>query len=427
MGDTWLVLDALPENTQGMDAVRAVVGDAIRAKGVDCDSIVLERCDVSPCKGCFGCWVQTPGICRGNDPARELCARIARAPTIVLLSPVSFGGYASALKIPLERGVLPVLLPFFQKVNGRTRHLVRYAQTPDMVGIGWLPRPDAELETTFRGVVARNAANMLSRRHMAVVLNGSQTLMEMRAQVEATLGEEALKKVKRRQKITLINGSPKKSKSHSSVFESYLHKKMEEAGAAVSRVHALAAYTDGQMFSRLAESLDEADGVALIYPLYADQLPGHLVSVLERIAARRGEIAPPRRQRFMAVAQCGFPEAVNNDASLEICRHFAREASFTWLGGCSIGGGGLYEGKDLDKLGWLGRKARKALDAKAALLVAEQEADAVAVRNSEVPCPVPSWLYLAMASRAWTRSLRADKGGIDGYARPYADETAKMA
>ncbi|KHK03040.1 hypothetical protein [Desulfovibrio sp. TomC] len=132
-------------------------------------------------------------------------------------------------------------------------------------------------------------------------------------------------------------------------------------GATVHLVHLARMSGDAEALVELADQRDRVDGVCLTYPLYADQLPGQVLEVLAWLAERRREIPPAKPQRFFAVANCGFPEAVDNDGSLEMCRLFAAEAGFAWMGGCAVGGGGLYEGRALASLGWLGRRARTAL------------------------------------------------------------------
>jgi multimeric flavodoxin WrbA len=421
MAQNWLVLDALGSGEVGKETLRTVLKQTVAQAGYEVAFVDVTTLDIAPCRGCFGCWTQTPGVCRIPDAGRELAARIVASSRLILLTPVVFGGYAASLKIPMERGVLPTLLPFFQTISGRTRHFARYASPPDLVGIGWARQADVEAETLFAECVRANAANKLSRRHAAVVVRQTMSEGEIRAAVHGvlTMGEGAGTEAQR--KILVLNGSPKKVGSNSAVFGDYLEKCLRESGVAVETVSLMDAYRKPDRFEALAESWDAADGAVLVFPLYADQLPGHVMAVLEKIAARRQEIAPEKRQVFAAVSQCGFPEAENNAPALDMCRIFAREAGFAWLGGCAVGGGGMYEGKSLEKLGWLGRKARNALDAQAAML-ASRERDACIRENVQVPCPVPNGLYLAVASRGWKRELSGKGKKIDGYARPYAPE-----
>ncbi|HJN16519.1 MAG TPA: NAD(P)H dehydrogenase, partial [Armatimonadota bacterium] len=80
------------------------------------------------------------------------------ADILALLTPVTFGGYSSHLKRMLDR-LIPNILPFFDKIDGRIHHKARYERYPSMAVAGVLPEPDAEAEAIFRKLVSRNAKN----------------------------------------------------------------------------------------------------------------------------------------------------------------------------------------------------------------------------------------------------------------------------
>ncbi len=85
---------------------------------------------------------------------------------------------------------------------------------------------------------------------------------------------------------------------------------------------------DGEL-ARVARVLESADVVALLAPLYVDSLPGPVTSFLEEVGRSRAG-ADGRRLRFLAVVNCGFPEAVHCDTALAICRLFAAQARLDW-------------------------------------------------------------------------------------------------
>ena len=90
----------------------------------------------------------------------------------------------------------------------------------------------------------------------------------------------------------------------------------------------------------LLAAVDAADIVILAFPLYVDGLPYLVTQALEQIAARRAALQTDiRRPRFLAIANCGFPEVQHNATALAICRQFADEAGFA-LGGRAGAGRG---------------------------------------------------------------------------------------
>jgi len=133
----------------------------LRAVGWDAETIVLRELDIAGCLGCFGCWIKTPGKCVIDDPGREMAERFIGADLVVFLTPVTFGGYSYHLKKALDR-FIPLISPFFTKVDGETHHAKRYESYPRLVGMGVLDLHDESGERIFRGLVARNAINMYS-------------------------------------------------------------------------------------------------------------------------------------------------------------------------------------------------------------------------------------------------------------------------
>ena len=82
-----------------------------------------------------------------------------------------------------------------------------------------------------------------------------------------------------------------------------------------------------------------ADLVVLSFPLYIDSLPAPVIRALELIADDRAGQAPrgdlPQesdRRGLVAICQCGFPEAQQDQVALEICANFARTVGFEWAG-----------------------------------------------------------------------------------------------
>jgi hypothetical protein len=118
----------------------------------------LRDLAIAPCTGCFMCWVRTPGICVQDDAGRNVAASVIRGDVLVLVTPITFGGYSSELKKAVDR-TIPVILPFFERLAGETHHQPRYAEYPSIVAVGIGPATPEE-ERLFRQLVKRHARNM---------------------------------------------------------------------------------------------------------------------------------------------------------------------------------------------------------------------------------------------------------------------------
>ena len=129
----------------------------------------LSEEKIAPCLGCFDCWLKTPGQCIIKDDASSLPRDVIQSDLLVYLTPVTFGMYSSELKKALDRFACPILLPFFEKVNGEIHHKGRYQKYPKIIAIGTLENQDCESEKTFKTLVARNAINLHTKAASSIV------------------------------------------------------------------------------------------------------------------------------------------------------------------------------------------------------------------------------------------------------------------
>jgi multimeric flavodoxin WrbA len=165
-----LILDGSADGSSRrvIDALAA----QIKAKGWDVDAIALREKRIAPCEGCFGCWIRTPGECIVKDDAPAVTGAMVASDLVVLLCPVTFGGYSSELKKALDRSI-GLVLPFFETIGGEVHHSARYERHPSMLGVGVMRAADEEGAAMFATLVRRNAINMHCPAHAAgVVLEG---------------------------------------------------------------------------------------------------------------------------------------------------------------------------------------------------------------------------------------------------------------
>lgn len=80
---------------------------------------------VAWCRGCFGCWVKTPGKCLIDDRVSDLAEKFAKGPRMVVISRLVFGGLSPAVKAFFDRSI-SYILPFFRLVDNHMRHERRY-------------------------------------------------------------------------------------------------------------------------------------------------------------------------------------------------------------------------------------------------------------------------------------------------------------
>ena len=156
----------------------AAVTAKLKALGWETKAFALAGMDIRPCRGCFACWLKTPGRCVIHDDQEAVLAAAAASDLFIWLTPVTFGGYSPELKKALDR-IIPVLLPFFTTVQGETHHPLRYPHHPRLLAIGTQKEEDADGERVFRHLVGRNALNMGDAQADTLVFSGDVPLAEM--------------------------------------------------------------------------------------------------------------------------------------------------------------------------------------------------------------------------------------------------------
>jgi len=120
------------------------------------EHVVLREKKIGNCAGDFYCWIRTP---------------------------VTFGGYSSALKRMVDHQIQNIS-PFFAKVEGETHHQKRYEAYPDFLAIGWMDVPDAQAETVFRHLAQHNAINFCAETCISGVVLADQSDREILSAVQ---------------------------------------------------------------------------------------------------------------------------------------------------------------------------------------------------------------------------------------------------
>ncbi len=110
----------------------AELDSSLRDEGCAVSTQVLRDMDLRRCTGCFGCWLQTPGVCVAPDDHERLLRAYVHADIVVFASPLRMGFTSALLKRATEK-LLPTVLPYVDTSTGECRHRMRYARQPRFV------------------------------------------------------------------------------------------------------------------------------------------------------------------------------------------------------------------------------------------------------------------------------------------------------
>ena len=91
--------------------------------------IINAKRAYATCKGCFGCWLHTPGYCVMKDKLHRIGADISHADEVVVISRCVYGGLSPEVKKVWDR-CIPAVLPFFSHRDGKMHHTRRYVHEP---------------------------------------------------------------------------------------------------------------------------------------------------------------------------------------------------------------------------------------------------------------------------------------------------------
>ncbi len=117
-----LALNSSPRKDRGGTALLLnTLLEGAKEAGAEIDLIYVEDLKVNSCRGCFTCWVKTPGQCVHKDDMVDLLTKHQMADVIILATPVFCDGMTSTLKAVLDRSI-PLVHPFFEVRDDHCRH-----------------------------------------------------------------------------------------------------------------------------------------------------------------------------------------------------------------------------------------------------------------------------------------------------------------
>lgn len=137
--------------------------DKLSGKGVETAELILRDMKYSPCRGCFNCWVKTPGLCVFRDDGDVICREVLHSDFLLLASPVIMGYPSAMIKNALDR-IIPLIHPYLEDIDGEVHHMKRYEKYPVM-GLMLEKNPDTDDEdiAIINDIFQRAALNLQSR------------------------------------------------------------------------------------------------------------------------------------------------------------------------------------------------------------------------------------------------------------------------
>ena len=107
------------------------LSDALSSDSNEITIFTLRDMDLKYCRGCWGCWVKTPGECAVKDDTREIRRQYIHSDLALFASPIVMG-FTSALLKRAHDKLIPLIHPYLELVDGEVHHAARYDKYPLM-------------------------------------------------------------------------------------------------------------------------------------------------------------------------------------------------------------------------------------------------------------------------------------------------------
>ena len=148
----------------------AYISSYLETKDFEIEHRSVGRDEITPCMGCFGCWVRKPGECVIQDGMTELNDRCMNSDVVIYLSPVVFGQFSANIKNVIDRWLPNMLHYFTKRPDGSTIHKPRYATYPMQFIIGYGEAVSTEDSQLFVDITMKHRRNI-----EAVVYRGNNS------------------------------------------------------------------------------------------------------------------------------------------------------------------------------------------------------------------------------------------------------------
>ncbi len=145
-----LTLNGSPMGNKGMTHILSEnFLDGAREEGATARTVFLREKNISACRGCYDCWVKTPGHCSQDDDCAMLLDEVRKTDVLVIATPVYLDGMTAQMKLFIDR-MVPLLSPHFQQIEGHCRHVARYEKLPRIVLVSVAGFPELD---NFDGLI----------------------------------------------------------------------------------------------------------------------------------------------------------------------------------------------------------------------------------------------------------------------------------
>jgi multimeric flavodoxin WrbA len=150
-----------PEKT-GFDSYLSALSNALKKEGYSVQIMALREMKIGYCRGCFDCWIKTPGLCSVEDDSYHVCDEYINADLVIFASPIIMG-FTSALLKKANDKLIPLIRYNMELVDNEYHHVARYPAYPyTSLILGKEEETDEEDLEIITEIYRRDAINLKS-------------------------------------------------------------------------------------------------------------------------------------------------------------------------------------------------------------------------------------------------------------------------
>lgn len=300
-------------DSQLIEAVQSLYGEPLNI-------VRLGDQPITPCLGCWNCWLKTPGQCVIKDQMAESYSDYVNSDTVILLMDTAQGFISHQAKAFLDR-TIPHYHPYIEIVDGECHHVARYQRYPDLVF--YYDREDlTDLEDqVVEDYLFRTAYHFRSKAYCIKKENNLKLYpLESRKPGNGSLVFASTDPLN---KLVIYNGSPRRNRSNSGE----ILKKVNEVLSDRVEIRDL---KERDKWGEWSEAFKRERDVMFFLPLYVHAMPSHVMDFIERLEASAGSIS--------FFIQSGFPESSQSHYLEAYFEQLALRLGKTYLGTAIKGG-----------------------------------------------------------------------------------------
>ena len=183
-----LLLNGERNKEKNLERFADIIIEQLMNFNYELENILLREKEIADCLGNFKCWTKTPGKCIIDDFGNNILSLYNDSDLLILLNPITFGGYSYQIKKALDR-LIPVSIPIFDNENGDYFYKKRNTHAPALIGIGIMGEKNTEEEKLFYRLLNRNGFNLRLPFYRGLVFDNKDKNEEISKNLELLLKE----------------------------------------------------------------------------------------------------------------------------------------------------------------------------------------------------------------------------------------------